>query len=163
MLLKGSVGHTLTEGVLNVLVILVVRIGERACYVVTVAKVYALVVNLEGSALIVIISRTLVTEHKLCGVVIARVGPGVNHLTRGINSAGDNACNGGVTGKTGVTDPENGVNAIILKNAKLHGVGGVDENDNSCEVLLKKVDHILLSLSEKGVGISEVAILRACS
>ena len=79
------------------------------------------------------------------GVVIA---VGVHQASGGIDLAGENIGYGVESPGAGVADPQGRIDVVLLQEGAGHGVGGVDEHDDSLKIFLHHGQHILLFLSQ---------------
>ena len=85
-------------------------------------------------------------------------------MAAGVHIACQNICHSVQAIGTGVADPQSGVHAVlgIIEEIALHGVGGVDQHDGACKLLLGHLQHILFFVGQgQHIGaIHKIAVLQ---
>ena len=85
-------------------------------------------------------------------------------MAAGVHIACQNICHGVQAVGAGVADPQSGVHAVlgIIEEIALHGVGGVDQHDGACKLLLCHLQHLFFFVGQgQHIGaIHKIAVLQ---
>ena len=158
---KGGVAQAVAEGVLDggLVGLLVAQAGlvvDPAGLIEAVAHVDALGV-LHVVALQVAVCKVACVPVGGGGGDV--IGVGVSEAAGGVHHAGQGLAHGVHTGAAGAADPQGGVDAVILQEAQLHGVGGVDEHHHGLIALgLDQLQQVLFVLGEGEVAAAVVGV-----
>ena len=158
---KGGVAQTIAEGVLDggLVGVLIAQTGlivDPAGFIEPVAHVDALGV-LHVVALQVAVCK--VARVPVGGGGGDVIGIGVCEAAGGVHRAGQGLAHGVHARAAGAADPQGGVDALILQEAQLHGVGGVDEHHHGLIALgLDQLQQVLLVLGEGEITAAVVGV-----
>ncbi|SCJ52351.1 Uncharacterised protein [uncultured Flavonifractor sp.] len=173
ILVKGGVGQAGAEGEHDLAVVVIALVGVVAGLKVLVAHVDALAVlskvaGVVGGVGVVVAVGVPGAVGLQLEVVVGGGGgqvihkPGVSQAAGGVHLAAEDAHQGVDAGLTGVTNPQDALDlGIIPQEIQLHGVGGVEHQDDLVELGAHGVHHGGLVLGELEQGGREVKDLAA--
>ena len=173
LLLEGGVAQAVAEGIDNVLVV----IQEAFCG----SGLIELVANIDafhvvdkhglgghlhaggkaeggGCELIHVVVHEE-AEVVVDGGALQVVQPGVNGLAGGIDLAVQDLAQSGEAGLAGAGSVDGAVHIVVLQEAQLHGIVGVDDHNDLAEVVADQLEHLFLAVGQLQVVIALIPVV----